>query len=270
MGLVGADVAHLNAAAAAMAPITSTVNGQATAIRSAGSLAAGAAGEMPASAGRSPRWQGRWRPAGDTGTVVGHLKNAVEVSASNVATATTTKWCAGVRPAGWRPGAPEAGRRDFGTLTAITRANSRRSTAGPDALANWRGPVAEQYAVVAETRRGGSLPWSGPVCRPNGARRLCHALEAAQLAVGCFTVRCRQERREHPEPRGKQPERPGVRDGEHAAPGRADLRTGAAGGPDGTGGAMPGHDDDPAVRPGRQKCRRPAEQPQKGDNPVGL
>ena len=29
--------------------------------------------------------------AGDTGTVVGHLKNAVEVSASNVATATATK-----------------------------------------------------------------------------------------------------------------------------------------------------------------------------------
>jgi hypothetical protein len=45
MGLVGADVAHLNAAAAAMAPIASTVNGQATAIRSAGSLAAGAAGD---------------------------------------------------------------------------------------------------------------------------------------------------------------------------------------------------------------------------------
>jgi hypothetical protein len=91
MGLVGADVAHLNAAAAAMAPITSTVNGQATAIRSAGSLAAGAAGDAGLG-GTITTVAGTVATAtGDTGTVVGHLKNAVEVSASNVATATATK-----------------------------------------------------------------------------------------------------------------------------------------------------------------------------------
>jgi hypothetical protein len=91
MGLVGADVAHLNAAAAAMAPIASTVNGQATAIRSAGSLAAGAAGD-PGLGGTITTAAGAVATAaGDTGTVVGQLKNAVEVSTSNVATATATK-----------------------------------------------------------------------------------------------------------------------------------------------------------------------------------
>jgi hypothetical protein len=88
MGLVGADVAHLKAAAAAMAPIASTVTGQATAIRSAGSLAAGDAGlggtitTVAAAVSTATT---------DTGTVVGNLKNAVEVSAANVATATGTK-----------------------------------------------------------------------------------------------------------------------------------------------------------------------------------
>jgi hypothetical protein len=91
MGLVGADVAHLNAAAAAMAPIVNTVNGQATAIRSAGSLAAGAAGD-PGLGGTITKVAGSAvTAAGDTGTVVGHLKNAVELSATNVATATGTK-----------------------------------------------------------------------------------------------------------------------------------------------------------------------------------
>jgi hypothetical protein len=91
MGLVGADVAHLNAAAAAMAPIASTVNGQATAIRSAGSLAAGAAGDAGLGGTITTMAGAVATAAGDTGTVVGHLKNAVELSASNVATATATK-----------------------------------------------------------------------------------------------------------------------------------------------------------------------------------
>jgi hypothetical protein len=91
MGLVGANVAHLNAAAAAMAPIAGTVNGQATAIRSAGSLAAGAAGDA-ALGGTITTVAGAAATAtGDTSTVVGNLKNAVEVSAANVATATATK-----------------------------------------------------------------------------------------------------------------------------------------------------------------------------------
>jgi len=91
MGLVGADVAHLNAAAAAMAPIASTVNGQASAIRSAGSLAAGAAGDAGLGGTITTVAGAVATAAADTGTVVGHLKNAVEVSASNVATATATK-----------------------------------------------------------------------------------------------------------------------------------------------------------------------------------
>ena len=91
MGLVGADVAHLNAAARAMAPIASTVNGQASEIRSAGSLAAGAAGDAGLGGTITTVAGAVATAAGDTGTVVGHLKNAVEVSASNVATATATK-----------------------------------------------------------------------------------------------------------------------------------------------------------------------------------
>jgi hypothetical protein len=91
MGLVGADVAHLNSAATAMAPIANTVNGQATAIRSAGSLAAGAAGDPGLGAAITTVAGAVATAAGDTGTVVGHLKNAVELSASNVATATATK-----------------------------------------------------------------------------------------------------------------------------------------------------------------------------------
>ena len=91
MGLVGADVAHLNAAATAMAPIASTVNGQATAIRSAGSLAAGAAGD-PGLGGTITTVAAAVATAtADSSTVVGNLKNAVELAASNVATATATK-----------------------------------------------------------------------------------------------------------------------------------------------------------------------------------
>lgn len=91
MGLVGADVAHLNAAAKAMSPIASTVNGQATAIRGAGSLAAGAAGDPGLGATITKVAGAVAVAATDTGTVVGHLGNAVQVSASNVATATATK-----------------------------------------------------------------------------------------------------------------------------------------------------------------------------------
>jgi hypothetical protein len=91
MGLVGADVAHLNAAATAMAPIASTVNGQATAIRSAGSLAAGAAGDPGLGAAITTVAAAAATATADTGTVVGNLKNAVELAASNVATATATK-----------------------------------------------------------------------------------------------------------------------------------------------------------------------------------
>jgi hypothetical protein len=91
MGLVGADVAHLNAAATAMAPIASTVNGQATAIRSAGSLAAGAAGDPGLGAAITTVAAAVATATADTGTVVGNLKNAVELAASNVATATATK-----------------------------------------------------------------------------------------------------------------------------------------------------------------------------------
>jgi hypothetical protein len=91
MGLVGADVAHLNAAAAAMAPIASTVSGQATAISSAGSLAAGAAGDAGLGATITTVAGAMATAARDTSTIVGHLKNAVELSASNVATATAVK-----------------------------------------------------------------------------------------------------------------------------------------------------------------------------------
>ena len=91
MGLVGADVAHLNAAAAAMAPIASTISGQATAIRSAGSLAAGAAGDAGLGATITTVAAAMATAARDTSTIVGHLKNAVELSASNVATATAVK-----------------------------------------------------------------------------------------------------------------------------------------------------------------------------------
>jgi len=91
MGLVGADVAHLKAAATAMAPIASAVTGQATAIRSAGSLAAGAAGDAGLSGTITKVAAAVSTATTDTGTVVGNLKNAVEVSAANVATATGTK-----------------------------------------------------------------------------------------------------------------------------------------------------------------------------------
>ena len=91
MGLVGADVAHLNAAAKAMAPIASTVNGQAGAIRSAASLAAGAAGDAQLGGTITTVAGAVATATTDTGTIVGNLKNAVEVSASNVATATGKK-----------------------------------------------------------------------------------------------------------------------------------------------------------------------------------
>lgn len=91
MGLVGADIARLNAAAAAMAPIARTVDGQASAIVSAGSLAAGAAGNGNLAATITTVARAAAKATGDTATVTGHLRYAVEISAANVATATSVK-----------------------------------------------------------------------------------------------------------------------------------------------------------------------------------
>jgi hypothetical protein len=91
MGLVGADIAHLNAAASAMAPIASNVNGQAAAIVSAGSLAAGAAGNGNLAATITAVAQAAAAAARDTATITGNLQQAVEISATNVALATSTR-----------------------------------------------------------------------------------------------------------------------------------------------------------------------------------
>lgn len=88
MGLVGADVAHLDAAATAMAPIANQVNGQASAIRAAGSQAAGAAGDSGLGGTITTVAGAVATATRDTGTIVAHLQRAVETSASNVATAT--------------------------------------------------------------------------------------------------------------------------------------------------------------------------------------
>lgn len=91
MGLVGADVSHLNAAAAAMAPIASTVNGQAAAIVSAGSLAAGAAGNGNLASTVIAVAQAAAAATRDTATITVNLRQAVEISATNVAIATSTR-----------------------------------------------------------------------------------------------------------------------------------------------------------------------------------
>jgi hypothetical protein len=89
MGLVGADITRLNAAAAGMGPIAGTVDGQAAAIASTGSLAAGAAGNGDLGSMITVVAQAVSAAARDTATVTGHLQNAVEISAANVAMATS-------------------------------------------------------------------------------------------------------------------------------------------------------------------------------------
>lgn len=89
MGLMGADVAHLTAAASAMTPIARTVTGQAAAIRAAGSLAADCAGDRQLAGVIAAMAQAMTKTADDTGTIVANLRHAVEVSAANVATATS-------------------------------------------------------------------------------------------------------------------------------------------------------------------------------------
>jgi hypothetical protein len=88
MGLSGADVAALNAAAAAMAPIASKVTGQASAVTSAGSLAAGGAGDGNLGSTITTVARAVSTALTDTGSVVDNLRNAVTAGASSVATAT--------------------------------------------------------------------------------------------------------------------------------------------------------------------------------------
>jgi hypothetical protein len=91
MGLVGADIAHLSEAATAMEPIAKTVGGQAAAILAAGSLAADFAGNPMLAATIAIVTRNVAHATSDTATVVGNLRQAVEMSAANVATATGQK-----------------------------------------------------------------------------------------------------------------------------------------------------------------------------------
>lgn len=91
MGLMGADVAHLNDAATAMAPIARTVGGQATAIGAAGSLAADCAGDRQLAGMIAAVTHAVAKTTSDTGTIVANLRHAIEISAANVVTATSEK-----------------------------------------------------------------------------------------------------------------------------------------------------------------------------------
>ena len=91
MGLTGADVHALKAAAAAMAPVAAKVTGQASAVTAAGSLAAGGSGDANLGATITTVARAVSKAVADTGTVVGNLREAVATNAGTVATAAGVK-----------------------------------------------------------------------------------------------------------------------------------------------------------------------------------
>ena len=124
---------------------------------------------------------------GDTATITGNLQQAVEISATNVAIATSDQMSA---PSFTVPTG------DPGTVrqAAVEVRNDQRRSPGSahafngqaqKALANWRGPVAEQYAVLAgDAARRYTAVVTALTAISRALTTYAGALETAQSTIG--------------------------------------------------------------------------------------